>query len=130
MPFTCAIEASSRQGAYCWGGYGVWVIRVGSWDYLGRVVSTSASEGRSVTHVCLSDARRPARGTRAGSNNYGKLGINTVDMNVFVSVPVAVDPPAAVTAGWSAISAGFDHACALTADWNAAAYCWGGCCCI
>ena len=56
-----------------------------------------------------------------GDNGYGQLGNN--DLGVDSPVPVAVEVPGGVT-GWSRITAGRRHACAI-AETSSAAYCWG-----
>ncbi|MBK7321456.1 MAG: hypothetical protein IPI82_03085 [Candidatus Microthrix sp.] len=56
-----------------------------------------------------------------GANGDGQLGNN--DPGVGSGVPVAVEVPVGVT-GWSQITAGGYHTCAV-AEVSGAAYCWG-----
>lgn len=67
----------------------------------------------------------PAR-TYAGYGEYGQLG-NGSTAFYRTSTPSAVAVPKEVTAGWSAVSTGLYHTCAIEASSSRSVYCFGRC---
>lgn len=122
---TCAVNA---QGVKCWGrnangqaGAGNFVTPV-TWpvQVVGQPAGAVEVTGGQ-NHTCL----RTAAGAVWcwGGNNYGQLGLGYRTVS---PAPYSITYPAAVTelpAPAIAITAGYQHTCALVA--GGAAYCWG-----
>jgi alpha-tubulin suppressor-like RCC1 family protein len=126
---TCAIPATSGA-AYCWGSNGDGQLGnndagVGS----GVPVAVEAPAGvtgwsqitTGIFHTCAV-AEVSGAAYCWGANGDGQLGNN--DAVPGSGVPVAVEAPGGVTDGWSQITAGYAHTCAV-AEMSGAAYCWG-----
>lgn len=112
----CAITLNLRLA--CWGHNNT--------DWEPVWVDGGALTSASVSAVVLGDRHTCAltiTGAVAcwGSNQFGQLGTGSV--NASESLPVAVAGGALSTTTASAIAAGLDHTCAVTADERVA--CWG-----
>jgi prepilin-type N-terminal cleavage/methylation domain-containing protein len=130
---TCAVASGK---AYCWGqalsgrlGDGQTSTNrtqarlVGDVDGDGVVDAGSVLEGKTITKISAGDSHACALDTAGaaycwGSGSSGRLGNGAA---VASSVPVAVTMPASV--GFTSISAGASHTCAVSTD--GVAYCWG-----
>ena len=101
---SCAVAAVSG-GLYCWGE-----------------ASVGGCLGLSVACVfrCLWGVNHLRHAPPPGQGRYGQLGRNSVIDSL---VPVAVTVPAGVS-GWTAVSAGGYHSCAI-ATGSGGLYCWG-----
>ena len=109
--------------AYCWGGPGP-QLGIGQ-SYAGTstpqlvqaapgVLFTSISAGR--VHTCALTRAGPIYCW--GANTYGSVGDSTSEVR---STPVPIRAPDGVT--FSAVTAGYEHSCALAT--TGTAYCWG-----
>jgi alpha-tubulin suppressor-like RCC1 family protein len=129
---TCAI-AEVSGAAYCWGDNGDGQLGnndpgVGSGVPVAVEVPVGVTGWSRITagafHTCAI-AETTGAAYCWGPNFRGELGNNGAGVGspVPVPVPVAVEVPAGVT-GWSQITAGYFHTCAI-AEVSGAAYCWG-----
>ncbi|MGB2860591.1 MAG: MBG domain-containing protein [Candidatus Microthrix parvicella] len=125
---TCAI-AETAGAAYCWGANGDGQLGnndlgVGSGVPVAVEVPVGVTGWSQITaggrHTCAV-AEVSGAAYCWGANGDGQLGNN--DPGVGSGVPVEVEVPGGVT-GWSQITAGGRHTCAV-AEVSGAAYCWG-----
>ena len=83
-----------------------------------RRCSFAVTLERGVNH------RPPPPAPITGNGVFGQLGNGNT--RSVTAIPVSVSTPENVTVGWSAISAGRHHTCAI-AESTRIAYCWGAC---
>lgn len=122
---TCALATNDR--AYCWGDdtYGQLGNGIALTQPQPDPTAVVMPEGVAFTAISAGNGFTCAIGSDGntycwGSDALGQLG-NGAAVTANQPVPVAAQLPAGVT--FTRISAGFQHACALTA--GGAAWCWG-----
>jgi alpha-tubulin suppressor-like RCC1 family protein len=125
--FACAIASGK---AYCWGqqsngklGNGT---STGTASAPVEVTASGVLSGKTLTDIstggnfaCALDTAGAAYCWGGGNSNSGQLGNGDTTQ---ATTPVSVTMPIGKT--FTSISAGFNHACALTSD--SLLYCWGG----
>lgn len=119
---TCGVTTTGK--GYCWGANGVGQLGIGQTSNYGELVPVAVAGDHRWTYIdaglhfaCGLDTDGAA--WCWGPNFHGNLGNGTVGYGD------AVPTPGRVAGGlrFAAISAGYEHACALTEEGEA--YCWG-----